>query len=82
MPLTEEQKTAVEAAKTRLVTKLNEVSNTKSDLIKVITCAKNILEDTPWDRDLGGDMADARIESFRAHVISKADMLAPAEDPE
>ena len=78
MPLTAEQKTEIEAVKTRLATKLNETRNLKYQLRDVINCANGILEDEPQDSDLGIALSARRLEALRVHVIAKGGMLAPA----
>ena len=79
MPLTADQKTEVKDAQTRLQTKFDEATITRYTLREVLQCAADILVETPQDRDLGGNISDARLEALRAHVITKADMLAPVE---
>ena len=79
MPLTEIQKTELETIKTRLETKLEEASNLRSQLKAVINCAADILEEEPQDRDLKIALSDTRLEALRAHVVTKGNMLAPAE---
>lgn len=78
MALTEDQRTAIEAAKTRLQAKYTEINNIRYEIREVQACADRILEDTPTEPGLNTNMTDARIEEWRAHVISKADMLAPS----
>ena len=79
MPLTSEQTTEIEAVKTRLETKREEASNLRSQLKAVINCAVDILEEEPQDRDLKTALSDTRLEALRAHVVTKGNMLAPAE---
>ena len=78
MPLTPEQKTELETIKTRLETKLNETRNLRYQLKAVINCATDILQDEPQDRDLKTALSATRLESLRAHVVTKGNMLAPA----
>ena len=77
MPLTPEQKTEIEAVKTRLATKLDEIRNLRYQLKDTINCAKGILAVEPQDGDLGTALSAARLEALRVHVVAKGDMLAP-----
>ena len=78
MPLTAEQKTELETIKTRLETKLDEYTNLRQSLKDVLDCAVDILQDEPQDNDLGTALSATRLESLRAHVVTKGNMLAPA----
>ena len=76
--LTELQKIEIEAIKDRLKTKENEYQNLKYDIRAVVDCAEDILQDEPQDRDLKTALTATRLESLRAHVVTKGNMLAPA----
>ena len=79
MPLTPEQKTKIETILERLSVKVQTYADQMDAMKDVIRCGDFISQDSPTDRELGTAVDATRIEALRVHVVTKGNMLAPAE---